>query len=135
MSLGSILDEAKEVITGGRQDDYGKPEDSFALIGELWTSYLTYRSSDFAEHTILVDSADVARMMALLKIARMVCGKDKRDNYVDGAGYLDIAWSMDSPESTQAAHATDKAGAETSRATQATGIDSAWDKAHERARA
>ena len=80
---GSILDEAKGIINGERQDVYGSPEDSFALIAEYWSSYL--------EKTVV--SGDVAMMMVLFKLARE-SHQHKRDNLVDAAGYLGILGDM-----------------------------------------
>ena len=80
---GSILDEAKEVINGERQDVYGSPEDSFALIASYWSIYL---GRDVSER-------DVAMMMTLFKLARQ-SHQHKRDNLVDAAGYLGILGDM-----------------------------------------
>lgn len=35
---GTVLDEAKIIINGERQDQYGNPEDNFALIARLWSA-------------------------------------------------------------------------------------------------
>ena len=35
---GTVLDEAKIIINGERQDQYGDPEDNFALIARLWSA-------------------------------------------------------------------------------------------------
>ena len=80
---GSILDEAKEVINGERQNHYGDPEDSFALIAEYWSIYLEKN----------VTPQDVAMMMVLFKLARE-SHQHKRDNLVDAAGYLGILGDM-----------------------------------------
>ena len=80
-NLGSLLDEAKQTITGERQDQYGAPEDSFGLIARYWTIYLGSP----------VSPRDVAHLMALLKLARAQGQGFKRDNYVDLAGYAAIA--------------------------------------------
>jgi hypothetical protein len=82
ISLGASLDEAKTVICGERQDQYGNPEDSFALIADYWGTYLNLES---------LSSMDVAHMMMLFKIARCQGQKPKRDNYVDLQGYAAIA--------------------------------------------
>lgn len=63
-----------------REQDYGTPEDSFALIGKLWTDYMD----------VLFTPKDVAMMMALLKVARIKAG-DKADSFVDLAGYAACA--------------------------------------------
>ena len=78
-----ILDKAKECVCGQRQQDYGNPEDNFALIADLWTTYMNKTDLFFT-------SKDVA-MMALLKVARIRTGKGTRDSYVDLAGYAACA--------------------------------------------
>lgn len=80
-SLGDLLDEAKQIITGDRQDAYGKPEDSFGLIGSLWSAYLGRT----------ITPREVADMMVLFKMARLRGQKPTRDTYRDVAGYAAIA--------------------------------------------
>lgn len=72
-----ILQEAEKSICGQREQDYGSPEDNFALIGKLWSEYLGHS----------VTSLDVAMMMCLLKIARIKNGGGTGDSFVDLAGY------------------------------------------------
>lgn len=76
MNREYFLDEAKKCVCGGRDKDYGEPEDSFKLIASLWTAYM----GDY------YSAKDVALMLALLKIARAKVS-DKPDNFVDLAGY------------------------------------------------
>ena len=79
-----ILDKAKDCVCGQRQQDYGNPEDNFAMIARLWTDYYNDEDVNFT-------SKDVAMMMALLKVARIRTGKGTRDSYVDLAGYAACA--------------------------------------------
>ena len=79
-----ILDKAKDCVCGQRQQDYGNPEDNFALIADLWTTYIN-------KDDLYFTSKDVAMMMALLKVARIRTGKGTRDSYVDLAGYAACA--------------------------------------------
>ena len=72
-----VLDKAKDIIIGNREQQHGSPEDSFCLISEFWTSYLGH----------IVTPVDVGNMMILLKIARCKTGGHKEDNYIDIAGY------------------------------------------------
>ena len=78
----TVLDEAKTIVDGARQKDYGPPEDSFAQIAKYWSIYLS------AENGTLIGltAADVAKMMILLKLAREQ-NAHKRDNLTDMAGY------------------------------------------------
>lgn len=86
-SLGISLLEAKNIITGERQDQYGNPEDSFATIAELWTTYLKSRKVD---NGAPVTALDAANMMILFKMARCLGQSPKRDNYIDIQGYSAI---------------------------------------------
>lgn len=75
-----ILNTAIKMVCGHREQDYGKPEDSFAIIADLWTAYLGL-------HGTPISPVDVAMMMALLKIARIKGGTGTEDSFVDLAGY------------------------------------------------
>lgn len=77
VSRADILDFAKVVVTVERQQQYGKPEDNFAIIASLWSAY----------KGISFTPLDVAMMMALLKIARIRTGVGTVDSFVDLAGY------------------------------------------------
>lgn len=77
----SILEAVAETILKNRQDIYGPPEDSFAAIADLWTVYLSrHKPGPLAPH-------DVAAMMSLLKIARIMAQPTHADNWVDLTGY------------------------------------------------
>lgn len=80
MKRAEILDAAKACVCGEREQDYGTPEDSFGLIGRLWTVYMG----------TLFTAKDVAMMLALLKVARIHNG-DKMDSFIDLAGYAACA--------------------------------------------
>ncbi len=86
---GTVLDDAKTVINGDRQDTYGNPEDSFTLIAAYWAVYLSKKLGGM----IPIDPKDVTLMMTLFKIAREQ-HQGKRDNLVDAAGYIGIAGDM-----------------------------------------
>ena len=75
-----VLREAEKCVCGQREQDYGTPEDSFEMIGKLWTVYLDYATK--------IDAHDVAAMMALLKIARISENPQHMDSWVDGCGYF-----------------------------------------------
>ena len=79
MTREEILSEAKKCVCGGRDYDYGTPEDSFQKIGTFWTAYLNC--------AVKIDAEDVAAMMALLKIARISENPQHMDSWVDLAGY------------------------------------------------
>ena len=85
-----ILDAAKKIVTGERERQYGSPEDNFAVIARFWEVYLSERCvSGDAEVTLNPD--DVAMLMALMKVARIMTGTFKGDSYIDACGYLACA--------------------------------------------
>ena len=89
MERGDVLLEAHKIINGERQDTYGNPEDCFELIADYWTIYLLSTHSFKSDLT----PKDVALMMTLFKIARIV-GSSDRDSFRDAAGYLGLAEDM-----------------------------------------
>lgn len=90
ITRASILDSAKEIVTGERERQYGKPEDNFRMIGNLWEIYLRARCLD-RDGGLDILPEDVAMMMSLLKIARIASGNYKTDSFVDLAGYAACA--------------------------------------------
>ena len=92
---GRTNDDEKRIAARGgglrvraeREEDYGTPEDSFRVIGELWETYIKEKCvGDPAAEACIVPE-DVAALLALLKIARIATGHGKSDNWVDLAGY------------------------------------------------
>ena len=88
MNRKEILEAASKVVHAEDMDhDYGKPENNFETISELWATYL---EAVFGEHLEL-NARDVAAMMILLKVARVatnekadhcrVCCMRRRDRY------------------------------------------------------
>lgn len=84
-----ILEAAGKCITGGRDEEYGEPEDSFDLIARLWEPYIRAACVSPGAN-VGIREQDVAILMALLKIARAAVS-DKPDNFVDLAGYAACA--------------------------------------------
>ena len=80
MTRKEILEQADKCVNTDRNNEYGHPEDNFALIAGFWSVYLGTE----------VTAKDVGLMMALLKVARAVAS-DKADNFVDLAGYAACA--------------------------------------------
>lgn len=84
MTRTELLNEAIERVTRGTRE-YGRVEDNFGLIAELWNGYLRAVSRESLE------GVDVAAMMILLKLARSVTGGQKADTWLDIAGYAACA--------------------------------------------
>lgn len=86
MKREEILKEALKCVNSEREQQYGSPENNFAVIADLWVVYLK-NCCVSSNADVFVVADDVAAMMALLKIARISSGVDKVDNWVDLAGY------------------------------------------------
>ncbi|MFQ9126788.1 MAG: DUF6378 domain-containing protein [Butyricicoccaceae bacterium] len=94
LTRAAVLEKARACVCGEREEDYGSPEDSFGCIAELWETYL--RAACVSPDAIVtVTAADVAMLMALLKIARVgtSCVGGTADSFVDLAGYAPAARS------------------------------------------
>ena len=90
-----ILAEAARLVVGDRQRDYGPPSESFCRIADLWSTYL--RGSGAASD-VEIEAHHVAMMMVLLKISRSCESPQKRDSYVDAAGYVALAGELTAVE-------------------------------------
>ena len=82
VTRGDILCRAFNCVCGDREQDYGRPENNFRTIANLWIDYLSAK-----DDPLEIEPKDVAAMLALLKIARIASGHAKADNWVDLAGY------------------------------------------------
>ena len=90
MNRKQILTNIESTICRERVDTHGAPENTFALIADYWSTYL----SEEIGAPMVIDSADVAVMMALFKVARFQVQPTHMDNVVDGAGYFVIAGEL-----------------------------------------
>ena len=77
MTRKECLDVAAECVLKDRASQYGKVENNFERIADLWEAYL---------HAP-ISALDVAMMMALLKVARAKTNPAHADSFVDLAGY------------------------------------------------
>lgn len=82
----SILDEAKRLVRGDRNESYGPPIEDFGCQAEMLTAYFK-RKGTLAEGKV-IEVVDIAPIMILIKMAREA-HRHKRDNFVDTAGYSD----------------------------------------------
>jgi Domain of unknown function (DUF6378) len=80
---GGVLAEATDLITGDRNNQYGEPTQDFDRTAGLWNA-AGYRGP--VGRDVLLNH-DVALMIALLKISRLMWQPGKRDSWVDLAGY------------------------------------------------
>jgi hypothetical protein len=90
MQRDECLDAAKELVNGERATDYGSAYENHNRIASLWSRYLSSKTRVQVQLTPM----DVAHMMILLKVARLMhSGTD--DSYVDICGYAALAAEMD----------------------------------------
>ena len=87
MDRAEILKMAMELTIKDRQEQYGDAEENFGVVARLWQVYTGRQYS----------AKDVAMMLALLKVARIMSGY-KADNYVDLAGYAALAGEIATKE-------------------------------------
>lgn len=82
----SILDEAKGITEGVRQNDYGHPRDDFDRTAQMWSGILAGKLRAGEKITPF----DVPLCMIAVKLARQA-HRHRRDNLVDIAGYAQTA--------------------------------------------
>ncbi len=89
-----ILREADRLIHGDRQAQYGHPSTDFRRTGRMWGAILDrWRRSPEQD----VPDYLVALCMASLKISRIVQTPEKRDSWVDLAGYAGAGYRCFEP--------------------------------------
>lgn len=93
MNRKEILEAASSAVHAEDMDhDYGKPENNFKTIADLWSTYL---EAAYGEDSIVcLSGRDVAAMMILLKVARAATSI-KIDHWVDIAGYAACGGEID----------------------------------------
>jgi hypothetical protein len=82
---GRVLDEARQLTTGDRNVTYGPPDADFARTAGMLNSLFSHKLSS----PLLPQ--DVAKIVMCIKLSRSVWN-EKRDNYVDLAGYAACGW-------------------------------------------
>jgi len=87
MKRKQILEAAIKCVCGDRDEQYGSPENSFAVIADLWNVYINARRYFKGLSRDCLEARDVAAMMILFKVARVATGQSKDDNWIDAAGY------------------------------------------------
>lgn len=68
MTRSEFLHAAEVCVCGQREEDYGTPEDSFRVIGELWETYIKEKCVGDPAAEVCIVPEDVAALLALLKM-------------------------------------------------------------------
>lgn len=87
MQEQDILEEALSITQGDRQEDYGDCKVELERVATLWSVIFD----------TTVDSNQVALAMIALKMTRQM-NKNKRDNWVDIAGYARVGYISTKPK-------------------------------------
>jgi hypothetical protein len=82
-----ILDEAKGLILGDRNAQYGPPTQDFERSAQILNAQ-GYRGPGGR----LIEMHDVALMVIAIKLSRLVWTPGKRDSWADIAGYVGCGW-------------------------------------------
>lgn len=83
----SIFEDARDLIYGDREKDYGDPLENLGNIARYWETYLHSRGFLNPHCSEGLAYFDVCRMMELVKIARLGNSPFARDSSVDVCGY------------------------------------------------
>lgn len=85
MTREEILNAAKQCVCHDRNEQYGEPENNFAVIARFWQEYIFGATGK----TFNLTTFDVANMMVLFKVARAATAgaNANADSFVDMAGY------------------------------------------------
>lgn len=92
-----LLIEAGRTVLKDRPGVHGSAENSFEMIGDLWTVYLRHLRR--VRGTDTIRGEDVAQMMSMLKKVRALYGDaTNRDNFIDDIGYASLAGMLQLPD-------------------------------------
>ena len=83
--MDAFLEQVDDIINGERKDQYGKAEDNFEAIGEVWTVLLRNHLSPGE----MITPRMVALLLAAMKVVRE-SNSPKMDNWYDLAGYATL---------------------------------------------
>jgi hypothetical protein len=92
MKAGDMLLKAAELVGGQRATDYGDKYVNHKRIADLWNIWFkeSRRGDNILTKCQEIHAYDVAMMMLLLKIARLMHSPGHQDSHIDIAGYASI---------------------------------------------
>jgi hypothetical protein len=91
MKAGEMLKAAIELVDGQRAKDYGDKYDNHERISKLWTMWMwETRHTRYPDAQCHIKPYDVAMMMLMVKIARLMHSPGHPDSHLDIAGYASI---------------------------------------------
>lgn len=87
----AVLDTAKTLVMGDRNNQYGPPTQDFEKIAKM-LSVQGFRFVDSGGFPRELEAHHVAMMMVTLKLARLSWDPGKFDSWIDIAGYAACGW-------------------------------------------
>jgi len=97
MNAEEMLHSATKAVVGPRAEDYGDKYTNHTRIAKLWTMWLNERTRTWAvdgqeeRPDVEITPYDVAMMMLLVKVARLMHSPGHQDSHIDIAGYASIS--------------------------------------------
>jgi hypothetical protein len=97
MNAEEMLDATAELVSGHRSKDYGDKYTNHTRIAKLWAMWLNERTRTWAIEgddepaEVEITAYDVAIMMLLVKVARLMHSPGHQDSHIDIAGYASIS--------------------------------------------
>ena len=89
MKASEMLQHAAGLVGGQRAQDYGDKTLNHERIAGLWNFWLTETRNN-RKDPLDITSYDVAMMMLMVKVARLMHSPGHQDSHVDIAGYAAI---------------------------------------------
>jgi hypothetical protein len=96
MKAGEMLKATAELVGGQRAIDYGDKKINHQRIAQLWDMWLSesQKSASKGDTDLKMlgqlSAYDVAMMMLLVKVARLMHSPGHQDSHIDIAGYASI---------------------------------------------
>lgn len=92
MKSGEMLEKAVQIVGGERAKDYGDKLQNHQRIANLWNEWLreTRKTENMVSEGNIIHPYDVAMMMLLVKVARLMHSPGHQDSHIDIAGYASI---------------------------------------------
>ena len=96
MKAAEMLSLTAELVSGQRSEDYGDKYVSHLRIAKLWSMWLEERKptwvpdGDEEDAEFQITPYDVAMMMLLVKVARLMHSPGHQDCHIDIAGYASV---------------------------------------------
>lgn len=88
----AVLAQASILTAGDRNAAYNDPKINMQAMLELQEWFERWRKHPSVNTVASAGGHNAAMTMVFAKLARIVVGAPKADNYVDAAAYLAMAW-------------------------------------------